>query len=267
MSSAPTGKMVSKITVGKSKVTILFKGGDSLSLSHDAYSDAPLYVGKKLSEKAFAALKKTAEIDAYYVKGLRYAASSPKTAHQIYEKLEHEGAEEADIKSILGRIKKLGLIDDLAYAKNYAEDAGELKLYGEERIRFELAQKGVAEAIIKSLSFPISEEKKKADAYAKLIDKKYVRVPKRTKRSKMILALKERGFDGEIAAWAVDKNLTHSSSTEKKELEKEFIKAKAHYQRKYAGYDLRQRILASLARKGFDMGDILRMMEENGYAD
>lgn len=267
MSSAPTGKIVTKITVGKTKATLLFKGGESIVLSLDAYSDMPAYVGKRLSEKQFAQLQKAAEIDAYFVKGLRYAFSSPKSAHEIYERIEREGAEEADIKLIMGRLKKLGLIDDESFAKNYAEDAGDLKLYGEERIRFELSQKGVSEAIIKKLSFPISNERKKADAYAKILDKKYQRVPRRNKKMKMLLSLKERGFRGEIASDAVEKNITYSDGEEAKELKKEYQKAKIHYQRKYDGYELKERILACLARKGFAYEDIIREWEENQYAD
>jgi regulatory protein len=76
----------------------------------------------------------------------RLLARGPKTEHQVRERLESAGFSERVIDRTLVRLRALGLVDDLAFARRWIEERTERVGRGAEALIAELGGKGVDRA-------------------------------------------------------------------------------------------------------------------------
>ena len=265
MSSVKTGSTIANIAKKKSGAVLYLEDGRKIALSFDSFTEDPLYVGKALSEKEIQHLVDLSKNDALFAYALKLCLSDSKTEREIQERLAKKDAKPESIRLILARLKGAGLIDDPSYAAVYRDDVAALRCYGKRRVLFDLSKKGIPESILSSLSFPREEELSRAIRYAELLNKRASKVPNSRKKPKMIQGLIERGFEEDIAREAVEQAATKNDEEEERNaLAKDYFAYKVHFERKYDGYALRQKILAALMRKGYRYEDIERLeMEEN----
>ena len=258
--SKRTGKTITKISFSpkKRKVSVYF-GADKVEISQDVFSDYYLYVGKELSSKEYQELLFKIKQDSLYQYGLSLASKGCYSTFEIVMKLKAKQKEEQSVANVITRLKKAGLLDDKELAKEYKEEKENL-LYGEERIKDDLLHKKViAPEIVNALRF--THELEHAKVAASQIEKKYDRYPYNAKLAKAIEALQRRGFSYDIASKAVS-SYKKSSKNESKNLKITGETLLKQYKRKYEGYDLRQHMFASLARKGYEIQSINQYLEE-----
>lgn len=266
MSAKRTGEplSVASVKAKEKEVRIVLSNGDKYSLTVDSFTDLCLYVGKILTDEEIAALKGYADQDEAYDKALRYLSHESYSCAEIRRKLDAKGFEPEVIRGVVERLVQIGLLDDAHYARTYAMDVADLRLLGRGRIQFELRRKGISDEIIASLEFPREAELDKALRLGALLDRRYSRTPYGKRVLKMKETLRSRGFDDEIAEEAAKQCASRPDpSVEKDELEKAFNLAYAKYSRKYEGYDLKQHILAALARKGFPYDEVQSILKEH----
>ena len=263
MPSARTGKAIEKISWKGKKATLTI-GKEKVILSENAFAEFRLYEGKEISESELKKIKDYAALDDLYGYALRLLSMRAYTAHEIRVKLQakEEGVE--PVRKVIFRLKKNGLLDDEAYAKAYLEDAYEIKLIGEKKIRYELDKRGIEMDIINGLPFSETKEKEGAMRFLKLLEKRYSAIPNAAKRNKAINGLCSRGYSLEIAKEVASTISPNGREEEISLLEKDFARAKARYARKYQGYELRQKLTAYLLGKGYSYEDI-KHMEEDEY--
>ena len=252
---------INKIKVGKKKV-VLFFPYEAIEVSHNVFTDFKLYEGKTLSEKEFKALKKASSLDASISYAYRLLSNGLYTVHEIYQKLEKKSLEEKDIKFIIGKLIGDGLLDDEEYAKNYIEDANNYKYIGKDRIIFDLKKKGIPDRIISSLSFPYKKEKEKCLVRLEAIDKRNINYPYRKRKEKARASLLNYGFENDVINECLVKITDKNPINERKNLKNEYKKAYIRFSRKYEGYNLKEKIIASLLRKGYEYEDIKALMED-----
>ena len=263
MSEKRIGDVVSSIKYKKSEVVISFASGNKVALSELAFTDFHLYEGKELSEEELSTLLHAAVEDKYYVYALGLLGKEVYSEKQIQTKLFARGADEEMVLSIVSKLKSMGLIDDALFAKTYASDIGGLRLYGKNKILFELREKGISPRIIAELEFKEKDELDKAFRYASYLNRKFVKTPSEKKAIKVIRALIERGFDEQIAEKAVEECVSPmDEDAENKLLERYFELSKAKYSRKYVGYSLKEKIYLDLRKKGFKTRDIKSLIEK-----
>ena len=268
MSSVKTGKIIVALERKKKGVLVVFNDGSKLEMGLHSFTDQPLYEGKEISEQGFSQLKKAAMLDEYYDYALKLCSGSSKTVHEVSAKLESKKASQEMISAICSRLLKIGLLDDSMYAKVYASDIADFKSYGRRKILYELKKKGIRDEILSQLVFDEENEKSKAIKYATLLNKRNEKAPNGKKQAKIIQGLIQRGFDEDVAIMAAKECASvNDEESDRNALVKDYFIYRAKYEKKYEGYELRQRIFGALMRKGYQSEDIQNTMEENENAD
>ena len=158
-----------------------------------------LKVGTAVSEEELSRLQLESEKLTALDKALTYITASMKTEKDIRAYLRKKGYLEDVSDYVVEKMRSYGYLDDVAYARAYAEHAGKKK--GSRLIAMELRQKGVPEeAVMEALAGVSGEE----DA-ARAALEKYLRgkTPDRATLSKAYRHLMSRGFDYETARAAL----------------------------------------------------------------
>ncbi|MBU3759007.1 MAG: regulatory protein RecX, partial [Candidatus Omnitrophica bacterium] len=111
---------------------------------------------------------------------LRVLSASPKSRHQLKEKMLTKGFAESLTESVLGRLEAAGYINDQALAEGLVHRmASSRKGYGKRRAAFELKRRGfgpdTAERALEGLS--PSQEEEAALSLARLVWEKSAKLP------------------------------------------------------------------------------------------
>ena len=265
MPSRKTGEnIVSKITWKGEKAIVHFSER-KLELSINAFTEFRLYEGKSVSSSEMKKLVSYAKLDADYNYSLRLLSHKGYTEMELRQKLIAKGASEENRSKIVSMLKKQGFLDDEEYAKNYVEEALEIKCYDSKKIFYELANKGIREEIVKKIHIPKQKEKEAAERAFEAFLRRYSSLPKKKKKEKIQQALYQRGFGEETINELLNRVPENDPKADEALLRRELEKAITHYSRKYEGYDLRERIVAALLKKGYPYGEIKRLLEDDEY--
>lgn len=260
-----TGKAtIKKIVYKKGGAVLVFSDKEKLTLSNNAFTDFHLYEGKEVTPLEKRKLEQAAESDEIYSYALRLLSHEVYSVHDLRAKLLLRFDDENAIRPIVFRLKKEGLLDDELYAKSYADELADLRLYGQNRVLFELRKHGIPEAYIRPLNFPHDKELDRAQRYLESADKRYRKIPSLAKKKKAIKALLDRGFSFEVAEEASANLPASDPEQEQDQLELAYNLTKAKYARKYEGYELKRRLVSYLLSKGYRYEDIIALSEKEG---
>ena len=263
MSAAEIGKTIESIKIGKKKVAINLDDGSSFVLSHNAFTERPLYVGKQLSKEDIESIENLSNMDKYLSGALSYCVKEPHTIFEVRCYLIKKGAEKEVREEIVSKLIEEGLLDDALYAKTYARDTAGLRLFGKNRILFNLKEKGISDDILSQLDFDEGRELSKARRYARLANTKYAKNTNVKKMYKVIAALLRRGFDQEIAQEAARLEFTVGDpKLEQERLRIEAQRLRGRLATKLSGEALHRKVVESLLRKGYRYENIKEAMKE-----
>ena len=265
MPSKSSGKTILKIKVNKKDVVITFTDRSKERLSLEVLANFYLYEGKTLSSKELKEMKNLSERAAL----LKYAMSLLSKGHysewKMREKLYNKEANKQSVDDIIKVLKRSDLLNDQMMALDLVEYGNERNI-GKNKIIQELSNKGIFEETIKKCKFPESLERKKAHNNLPKLEKRYAKYPYEQKRQHIYRALLTLGFDNDIALETLNKMSNARPKEEQDKLDRDFDKVLASQKRKYEGYELRNKVIASLRSKGYKMKDILNMWEKK-YGD
>ena len=263
MSSEGTGRTIVHIKTGKRKVLITFDDNKTLLLSYDAFTDQPLYEGKECTDEEWKALTVLADEDKLRNIALRFVTKEPHTRHEVIQFLYKKGANEKTAYRIVAQLEDLKLINDEMYADIYAKDAAGIKLLGRNKILSNLKEKGIGDEILSRIHFDEERELSKARRYASMANKKFATSTNTKKMYKVIDALLRRGFDEDVAREAARLEFTAGDpELELQRLRKDAIRTRARFIKRFSGYELKRRVWAALARKGYPFESIDAVMKE-----
>ena len=254
--SVPSGRIgeevvsVSRLKGGKFRVRI---GADSFLLVERAYVELMPYKGKKVSpeEKArYLELEKEGRVLAFG-EGLaiRRRLSPMKMYRALLKKAEGNKALAMKVQGIL---KEEGLIDERAFAEEYAEDHS-FRGVGPRRILEGLAEEGVSRETRASLS--LKEDEKKARDYLPLMERKFGFLPKRERVEKGTGFLVRKGFSEGLSR-KVSSEIRENSQERKKYLKTIFLKIRTRLEGRYNDREVRSRVRLALLAKGFSLLEI-----------
>ena len=262
MPSKSTGKNIVKIKVNKKDVVISFADHSKMRLSLEVLANFYLYEGKTISNKELKAIERLSERAGL----LKYAMSLLSKGHysewKMREKLYNKEASKKDVDDVIKILKDNDLINDKMFALDLVEYGNERNL-GKNKIIQELSSKGIFEEVITKCRFPESLERKKASNSLPKLEKRYAKYPYEQKRQHIYKALLSLGFDHDIALETLNKMSNIKPKDEQNKLERDFAKVLARLKRNYEGYELKNKVIASLRSKGYKMKDILNMWESN----
>ena len=178
----------------KSRVSVYLDGKYAFSLDEvDAYR-LKIKIGATLTQEDVQRCNLESNLSKAISKAADILSRKPATKHEIVLKLREKGYDDAVISVAVNELEELGYINDYDYACLYMDYAAE-KCYGEKKIRYELANKGVDPYIIEDVlaekSCPDSETLVEL-IYSKYgsVDMQDIKVKQRVSRF-----LLSRGFD------------------------------------------------------------------------
>lgn len=228
---------------------------------------------RPIDQKQLDEIKQVEFEQSLYLKGIHYLSYGLRTTKEMRDYLtkylkEHVDEEALDlslVEDIINRLTTQRYLDDLEYAKSYVQNHALINAKGPERIRMELERKGVSLDHIEE-GLQNYDEEMRLDNAIKLSEK-YIRTKKQYSvtmlKQKLMQHLMQKGYTRETIDQIWD-DLSFEEATERQDdlLEREALKALRRQKRKHSGYELQQRIIATLMRKGFNYGDIREWMDE-----
>lgn len=168
-----------------------------LSLSAGSLLDAGVAKGDVLEEARLEKLRAVAALDRAKDKALRMLALRDHARDELTRKIARtEGQETAE--AAVRAMEQDGLIDDAAFAEEYANELFGRRLFGRRRVEYELCRKGVARALAEKTCAAL--DRSPVRRAAALIQKKYPRAVRDEREKRRALAALERaGYDWETA--------------------------------------------------------------------
>ncbi|MGT2801054.1 recombination regulator RecX [Streptococcus marmotae] len=194
---------------------------------------------------------------------LYYLSFKQRTRKEVQLYLEKYELEPSIIPKILDNLEADNWINDSKYVETFLYQNQLSGDKGPHVLKQKLSQKGIALSLIE-------EELQKMDftAIAERVAQKVCRtysskLPHKALQDKLIQSLMTKGFTY-TQAKAAQRSLELTSDEELEEelLQKELEKQYRKYSRKYDGYELKQRLIQALMRKGYDYQQLKSALRE-----
>lgn len=261
-------KSIYEIKDSMNEVIFLFDESEIiLELSDKIIKSYELEVGKEISKETFDILKDHEQVTRAYNKALKFLTVKDYTHNQMKKKLMDSGNyDDAQLDTTLELLQNKNLINDEEYTVNYLKRCTRLGV-GLNKAIYNLRNYGVSDEIIDQCL-----EKNSFDdeylAATKIIDTYYNRnigFSYKAMLKKIRDKLYIKGFTNEAIEKALsDYDFEFDYEKEHNALEKEFIKQKKKYSKKYDTNQLKEKIINNLLRKGYNYEDIKEIMNKEG---
>jgi regulatory protein len=168
------------------------------ALGLSAIVAARLHVGQSLSDDDLAALERAEALENAHEKALRFLEPRPRSRAEVKQHLvKHKIAAEV-IEPVIARLTDAGLLDDAAFAKYWVENREAFRPRAPRALRFELRQKGLADAAIAEALSAVDEGESAYRAGAARAQR-WRNLEQREFLNKVSAFLVRRGFSYEIA--------------------------------------------------------------------
>ncbi len=140
------------------------------------------------------------------ITALRLLAASPKSGHELKDKLVSKGYPPEAVRFALNELGERGLIDDKVYANNLTRQLIHGKSSGKHKIAFELKRHGIPESIRKEIlnSLTESDEKERALEQARLKWAGFQSFDSKKRRKKIFDHLIRKGYDFQVVHEVMD---------------------------------------------------------------
>ncbi|MCL2512981.1 MAG: recombination regulator RecX [Oscillospiraceae bacterium] len=124
------------------KIHIIADGEYAFTVDKSHYYSMNLRDGDEISDEHLEEIKEEAVFRRCYMAALSALSRKAYSERELCRKLSAKFPPEA-IGAAMEKTKELMLVNDEEYAKSYAEELSRVKGYSEERIVYELVQKGI----------------------------------------------------------------------------------------------------------------------------
>ena len=182
------------------RYSIFVDGRYNFSLSSQKLLESQLYKGQIIDQLQLKDLKKLSANDKLYALVLRYCTSRLHSQREVEMYLERKQADVNTCTAIVKRLKQIGLIDDVAFAKSWIS-ARQQRFFSHRRIIHELRQKGLDDKIIDKTT--AAEEPNDSAAIAEIVRKKRQQTKYANNDLKLMRFLAQQGFNYENIRKAV----------------------------------------------------------------
>ncbi len=146
------------------RFSVAFDSGETLVSTLEAVTDARLYVGLELDEKAFEELKRSSSRALDRQKALEYLSRRPYSRRELKEKLLRRGTDEQSAEDCVAWLAERGFLDDAEYAAAVARHYS-AKGYGAGRVSGELRRRGIGRELIGETLSGLPENTDKLDEF------------------------------------------------------------------------------------------------------
>ena len=180
-------------TTKRGRFSVFVDGGFYGVLHSMVYASSGLSAGSEIGQAQLDALIEESSLIIAREKALSLLSARSYTERGLYDKLLAFTDEESAWQAIQ-RMKELGLLDDLDYARRYAADCINLKHYSAFHTRQALRQKGIAPEVIDE-AMTAFDQQDPEPLIARVITRKYLRyIYTEAGQRKTIEAMRRKGF-------------------------------------------------------------------------
>lgn len=263
-----TVKSIYSIKKGINEVVFLFDESEIIiEVSDKVITAYKLEPGKEINKEIFDVLKDYEQVTRAYNKALKLLTVKDYTYNQMKKKLMDNGDyDDTQLDATLELLQEKNLINDEAYTLNYLKRCTRLGI-GLNKAIYNLRSYGISGEII-DRCLEENDAEDEYNAATEIIDTYYNR--NSTFSYKAILKkirdkLYIKGFTTETIERALaDYDFDFDAQKEQMALEKEFIKQKKKYLKKYQGNQLKEKIIDTLLRKGYNYEHIKELIYKEG---
>jgi regulatory protein len=167
---------------------------------------AGLSRGDSLSDEEIADLQLRDDEEIAYNKSLKYLAYRPRSTAEVMRYLREKGVGAEVSGLVADRLRRVGLLDDRAFARYWVENREAFRPRGRRLLRQELRAKGVNDELVAEVLASVDED---GSAFRAALSKapRYARLDDEGFREKMSGFLRRRGFDYEVVRETVSRVL------------------------------------------------------------
>lgn len=254
---------ISKIEKKRRLYLVEIDESDKLYVTEDTIIRFMLTKGKDITEEELADILTFAQFSYGKNLALYYLSFRQRTKREIRDYLLKYEIEESYIPQILADLEKNNWGNDEIYAKNFIQGQLASGDKGAYVLKQKLGQKGISSEILDRLLAEADFSPVAERVAEKLLRKYQTKLPPKALESKITQSLVNKGFSYSEAKTAflaleLEEDEEETMDLLYKELDKQYRK----YSRKYEGYELKQRLIQALARKGYDFSDISTALKE-----
>ncbi len=252
------------IKKGRNKYTVTVENNEILNfrVSEDFLVENNILKAKEISLEEYSNFLKLVTLDDLYQKCLKYVLMKQRTKLEITAYLKKYGLNKQDEKFIIDKLNLLGLIDDKRYAHDYIYERINFHFEGYEKIKFELINKGIEEELINKVYVMLAHEEETIEKIIRGDDGRFFKGAKQAYHDFILKKVINKGFNYNIASNLIDKYISYENISEDKNLNKELMKLKRQYQGRYDSFELNDKIIKSLLKKGYRYQNIREEMEK-----
>lgn len=157
---------------------------------------AGLRCGQELCQQEIVTLMEASALQNAYDRATRFLAYRPRSAHEVRRYLISKEVGKPVIAQVLERLQERAWLDDVEFARYWVDQRQRHKPMAARALRYQLRQKGVAEAIIDEALDRLDETDAAYRAAQSRLSRYRGQTP-RAFRHKLGGALMRRGFDAE----------------------------------------------------------------------
>ena len=184
---------------------------------------------------------------------LYHLSFKQRTKKEVSDYLHNHEIDANIIPSILSELEADNWINDQAYTRNMLDQNQHSGDKGPHILQQKLSQKGIEKQMLNQLIAEYDFSAVAERVAKKMLMKYQAKLPHKALKDKLTQNLMTKGFSypqaqEAIAALEIESDHEQEEDLIYKELDKQHRK----YSKKYEGYDLQQRLIQSLARKGYD---------------
>ncbi len=173
-----------------------------------------LTVGQVLSEAAITELQRKDKDEAAYQYGLTVLNYRPRSVAELRQKLAEKGYTEAVAGLVIERMQQNGLLNDLLFARTWAENRSAFHPRSRRALTIELRRKGISDnEIEQALGEPVNEEELAYQA-ARRRASRLADLERADFRNKLGAFLGRRGFSYDTIAPVIDRLWNELHATE-----------------------------------------------------
>ncbi|MDK2962286.1 MAG: RecX family transcriptional regulator [Eubacteriaceae bacterium] len=199
---------------------------------------------------------------------VKYLSYQNRTENEVILHLQKKGFSQDLISKVIAKLKAYHYIDDEQYLKSFLATNQAVKKHGRKRVLNDLQKKGLPQELLNKLDhyYPLKTEHKLCFILAQKFESSVKGKSLRERQKKLYEKLIRQGYGNQMALDAVNR-LDWEESSE--DLEQRFEKLQNDYQKVnerlqkkgYQGYELKQRVLNTLAMRGYDYESIQKVTQ------
>jgi regulatory protein len=142
----------------RGRLNVFLDGEPSLSVASEVATGQRLKVGQHLSLRQLESLAMTDEVYEAQQVAVRHLGHRPRSEREIRDRLRRGGFSPDIIGTVMARLKELGLVDDVAFARFWRESRDSRRPSSRWLLRQELRRKGINSEIIDEIVQNVDEE-------------------------------------------------------------------------------------------------------------